>query len=69
VTEFVGENRLRWAVAATLDVFGCLAQPEPGSLKEPGSREPASTETVQNIWLPDQNELGPYGTLFGSHFF
>jgi hypothetical protein len=52
-----------------MDVFGCLAQSEPASLRGPGSREPACTETVQNVWLPDQNELGPYGTLFGSYFF
>jgi hypothetical protein len=34
----------------------------------PGSREPACTEPTQNVWLPGQNEPGPYDTLFGSHF-
>jgi hypothetical protein len=51
------------------DVFGCLAQPEPGSVRGPDSREPACTETTQNVWLFDQNEPGLYDTLFGSYFF
>jgi hypothetical protein len=54
---------------STMDVFGCLAPPEPGSVREPGSGEPAYTESTNNVWLPGQNEPGPYYTLFGSHFF
>jgi hypothetical protein len=30
-------------------VFGCLAQPEPGPLTEPGSREPACTEPTKML--------------------
>jgi hypothetical protein len=52
-----------------MDVFGCLTQPEPGSVRGPGSREPVYTESTSNVWLPGQNEPGPYDTLFGSHFY
>jgi hypothetical protein len=51
------------------DVFGCLAQPELGSVRRPGSMEPACLEPTNNVWLPGQNEPGSYYTLFGSHFF
>jgi hypothetical protein len=51
------------------DVFGCLVQPESGSVRGPGLREPACTEPTNNVWLSAQNEPDPYYTLFGSLFF
>jgi hypothetical protein len=65
-------RRMSWGtrvqIRITLDVFGCLDQNEPGSVRGLGSREPACTEPTQNVWLPGQNEPDPYDTVFGSHF-
>jgi hypothetical protein len=51
-----------------MGVFGCLAQPEPGPVRGPGSGEPACTEPTNTVWLPGQNKPGPYYTLFDSLF-
>jgi hypothetical protein len=52
-----------------MDVFGCLAQPEPGPVRGPGSEEPGCTEPTKTVWLPGPNKPGSYYTLFGSLFF